>query len=76
MNLADITRPPLVTLTVDDHCRRAAELMKEFHIRHLPVVDQEVPVIVIFQLVELATSALPASCERSWSFAGTLGQRT
>jgi CBS domain-containing protein len=44
MNLADITRPPLVTLTVDDHCRRAAELMKEFHIRHLPVVDQEVPV--------------------------------
>jgi CBS domain-containing protein len=44
MNLADITRRPLVTLNVDDHCWRAAELMKEFHIRHLPVVDQELPV--------------------------------
>ena len=37
-------RSPIVTLKVNDHCRRAAELMKEFHIRHLPVVDQEVPV--------------------------------
>jgi len=35
---------PIVSLNVNDHCRRAAELMKEFHIRHLPVVDQEVPV--------------------------------
>jgi CBS domain-containing protein len=39
-----MTRRPLVTLNVDDHCRRAAELMKEFHIRHLPIVDQELPV--------------------------------
>ena len=44
MHLADMTRRPLLTLNVDDHCRRAAELMTEFHIRHLPVVDQEVPV--------------------------------
>jgi acetoin utilization protein AcuB len=44
MNLANITRLPVVTLNLDDHCRRAAELMKEFHFRHLPVVDQEVPV--------------------------------
>jgi acetoin utilization protein AcuB len=44
MNLANIARRRVVTLNLDDHCRRAAELMKEFHIRHLPVVDQEVPV--------------------------------
>ena len=44
MNLAELARRPLVTLNVDDHCRRAAELMKEFHIRHLPVVDQKAPV--------------------------------
>lgn len=44
MNLASIARRSVVTLNFDDHCRCAAELMKEFHIRHLPVVDQEVPV--------------------------------
>jgi CBS domain-containing protein len=37
-------RSAIVSLNVNDHCRRAAELMKEFHIRHLPVVDEEVPV--------------------------------
>jgi CBS domain-containing protein len=44
MNLTNFTRRPVVKLNLDDHCRRAAELMKDFHIRHLPVVDQEVPV--------------------------------
>jgi CBS domain-containing protein len=43
MNLAKIWRQPLVTLNLGDHCLRAAELMKELRIRHLPVVDQEVP---------------------------------
>jgi len=43
MNLGVFMRP-VVTLHVTDHCRRAAELMKEFHVRHLPVVDGEVPV--------------------------------
>lgn len=44
MNLTIITRRPLVTLTVNDHCRRAAELMNEHHIRHLPVLDGETAV--------------------------------
>lgn len=44
MNLEIITRRPLVTLGVNDYCRRAAELMAEHHIRHLPVVDGEMPV--------------------------------
>jgi CBS domain-containing protein len=44
MNLAMMTRRPVVTLNVTDHCRRAAELMKELHIRHLPVLDEDVPV--------------------------------
>jgi CBS domain-containing protein len=44
MNLNIAARRPVVTLDVNDHCRRAAELMKEHHIRHLPVVDDEVPV--------------------------------
>jgi acetoin utilization protein AcuB len=43
MNLAIMTRRPVVTLNVNDHCRHAAELMKELHIRHLPVLDEEVP---------------------------------
>jgi len=44
MNLANFSRQQLITLTVNDHCRRAAMLMTEFHIRHLPVLDQDVPV--------------------------------
>jgi CBS domain-containing protein len=44
MNLAIVARRPVVTLKVTDHCRRAAELMKELHIRHLPVVDEDMPV--------------------------------
>jgi CBS-domain-containing membrane protein len=44
MNLSIMTRRPVVTLNVTDHCRRAAELMMEHHIRHLPVLDEEVPV--------------------------------
>jgi len=44
MNLRKIACGPVVTLDVKDHCRRAAELMKEFQIRHLPVLDKGVPV--------------------------------
>jgi len=44
MNLMDLARRPVVTLSVTDHCRRAAELMTQFHVRHLPVVDEGVPV--------------------------------
>jgi len=44
MNLGILSRRPVVTLNVNDHCRRAAELMTEFQIRHLPVVDEEIPV--------------------------------
>jgi CBS domain-containing protein len=44
MNLGILSRRQVVTLNVNDHCRRAAELMTEFHIRHLPVVDEEIPV--------------------------------
>jgi len=44
MNLDIFTRRPVVTLNVNDHCRRAVELMTEFHIRHLPVLDGDVPV--------------------------------
>lgn len=43
MNLSIITRRPLVTLNVHDSCRRAAELMTEHHIRHLPVLDAGIP---------------------------------
>jgi CBS domain-containing protein len=44
MNLVILSRRPVVTLNTNDHCRRAAQLMTDFHIRHLPVVDNEVPV--------------------------------
>jgi CBS domain-containing protein len=47
MNLGNISRRSVVTLQVNDHCRRAAELMSRLHIRHLPVVDEEVPVGMI-----------------------------
>jgi len=47
MNLGILARRPVVTLNVNDHCRRAAELMNEFHFRHLPVVDDEIPVGMI-----------------------------
>jgi CBS domain-containing protein len=47
MNLGMFTRRPVVTLNVTDHCRRAAELMKEHHIRHLPVLDEEIPVSMV-----------------------------
>ncbi|MBM4067636.1 MAG: CBS domain-containing protein [Planctomycetes bacterium] len=55
MNLEIITRRPLRTLSVNDHCRRAAELMAEHHIRHLPVVDDEVPVGMVSERDLLAT---------------------
>lgn len=44
MNLTNVAQRHVVTLNLEDHCRRAAELMKEFHIRHLPVTDREAPV--------------------------------
>jgi CBS domain-containing protein len=44
MNLTVVTHWPVVTLDITDHCRRAAELMKKHHIRHLPVVDDDLPV--------------------------------
>jgi len=44
MNLMDLARRPVVTLDVRDHCRRAAQLMSRFQIRHLPVLNENVPV--------------------------------
>ena len=43
MKLAHLLRRPLITLNVTDHCRKAAELMAEFHIRHLPILDEGTP---------------------------------
>jgi CBS-domain-containing membrane protein len=36
----DLARRPVVTLDVRDHCRRAAQLMSRFQIRHLPVLNE------------------------------------
>lgn len=44
MNLKKIAFGPVLTVDVSDHCRRAAEIMSEFHIRHLPVLREARPV--------------------------------
>lgn len=49
MNLGSLGHQTVVTLNLSDHCRRAAQLMKDHDIRHLPVLDDDAPVGMVSQ---------------------------
>lgn len=46
---------PVVVLDVKDKCQRAAELMNEYQIRHLPVLDDGIPVGMVSERDLLAS---------------------
>jgi CBS domain-containing protein len=55
------TRPPVVTLTPDDTTDRAIDLMRQYAVRRLPVVERGGCPVGIVSLGDLATSEDPSS---------------
>jgi CBS domain-containing protein len=55
------TRPPVVTLTPDDTTDRAADLMRKYAVRRLPVVEHGGCPVGMVSLGDLATTEDPHS---------------